>query len=82
MKKIRHIWFYLTKPMYRAWVDISTQQEVLDRNMMLIEDNWKLMSKPVLLYASSSPLINKETFNASEIRLTTIKKDKVKIEKE
>ncbi len=47
MKKIKHIWKYLTSSTYRHWVDFYSLQENLDRNMKMIEDNLRLGSYPM-----------------------------------
>jgi len=46
-KIIKHIWKYLTSPTYRYWVDFCTQQEMINRNMRVIEDNLRLESYPI-----------------------------------
>ena len=50
MKKIKHIWKYITSPHYRFWIDFCSRQENLDRNMELIKQNLQLMSKPMFIY--------------------------------
>ena len=50
MKKIKHIWYYLTKPSYRYWVDFCTLQENINRQMKLIEQNLYLQSNPMFVY--------------------------------
>jgi len=50
MKKIKHIWKYLTSPTYRFWVDFCTQQENINRQMNLIEDNLLLQAHPMFYY--------------------------------
>ena len=47
MKKIKHIWKYLTSPTYQYWVDFCSQQEYLNRNMKIIEDNLRFQSYPM-----------------------------------
>ena len=50
MKKIKHIWKYLTSPTYRFWVDFCTQEELINRQMKIIEDNLRLKSYPMWQY--------------------------------
>ena len=47
MKKIKHIWRYLTSPTYRFWVDFCTQKEMINCQMNLIEDNLRFQSRPM-----------------------------------
>ena len=47
MKRLKHIWKYLTSPSYRYLVDFCSQQEFLNRNMKMIEDNLRLQSYPM-----------------------------------
>ena len=54
MKKIKHIWKYLTSPSYRFWVDFATREENLNQSMNAVMDNLELMSKP-MFYVDSSP---------------------------
>ena len=49
MKKILHIWKYLTSPPYRHWVDYCTQKEYIDRSMNMILDNLALKTYPPFL---------------------------------
>jgi len=46
---IQHLWRYFTSPTYRFWVDFCTQEEMLNRNMKMIEDNLRLRSYPMYL---------------------------------
>lgn len=61
MKRIKHIWKYLTSPPYRFWVDFCTQKEMIDRNMREIEDNLRLTLHP--LFYTDGTEIKKIDFN-------------------
>ena len=41
-KTIKHIWRYLTSPIYRYWVDICVREKYIDINLKLLKDNWQL----------------------------------------
>lgn len=47
MKKLKHIWKYITSPSYRFWVDFCVQKENIDRAMNDILDNLRLQSHPM-----------------------------------
>jgi len=47
MKKIKHIWRYITSPTYRFWVDFCTQEELINKQMKAIEDNLMLKTYPM-----------------------------------
>ena len=46
-KEIKHIWKYLTSPTYRFWINLCSQQKLIDKNMEIIEDNLRLSSHPM-----------------------------------
>lgn len=54
MKKLRHIWGYLTSPSYRHWVDFCTQKEMIGKQMSLIQDQLRLQIHPMFYYDGDS----------------------------
>lgn len=48
MKKLRHIWKYLTSSEYRFFVDLMISQEVVDRQMEMMKENIELSKFPPL----------------------------------
>jgi len=50
MKKVRHIWKYLTSPTYRFWIDFCAKEEFINRNMNEIEDMLKMQAHPMFIY--------------------------------
>ena len=49
MKKLKHIYKYLTDSKYRFWVDFCVQQENINRQMDLIEKNLRMKSYPIFI---------------------------------
>lgn len=49
MKKLKHIWKYLTSPSYRFWVDSCTTQDLISTNFNLITDAIKLQAHPLYI---------------------------------
>lgn len=49
MKRLNHVWRYLTSPMYRAHVDIQMSQQALDAHVAMMRENLRRSSLPPLL---------------------------------
>jgi len=49
MKKLKHVWKYLTNTTYRFYVDLQTSQDALDANMNRILEEKHLSSFPPIV---------------------------------
>lgn len=72
MKRIKHIWKYLTSPEYRFWIDYCSQKENLDRTMNMIIDNLYLQTHP-LFYTDGSEIKEFPTVENGTIQVGSLK---------
>ncbi len=49
MKIIKHIWRYLTSPMYRMYVDLQMTQDTLDAHMNMMRDQLEFSKFPPIV---------------------------------
>lgn len=48
-KTVKHIWKYLTSPMYRAYVDLQMTQQALDAHLNMMRDQLELSKFPPIV---------------------------------
>jgi len=49
MRRLRHVWRYMTSPTYRAFVDLQTCQQAIDAHINMMRDQLEMAQLPSLV---------------------------------